>query len=71
MNILDFEIRLSFHIRVGNAAAFENNKNNFYFFVVMRINQDRLNSIIGPGQNSALGGPTYTTTHRNTNVNGR
>jgi hypothetical protein len=33
--------------------------------------QDRHNSIIGPGQSSALGPHTYTTTHRNKNVNGR
>jgi hypothetical protein len=33
--------------------------------------QDRLICIIDPGQSSAMGTPTYTTTHRNKNVNDR
>jgi patatin-like phospholipase/acyl hydrolase len=33
--------------------------------------QGRLNSIIGPGAKRCSGAPTYTTTHRNKNVNDR
>jgi len=33
--------------------------------------QGRLICIIDPGQSSAMGTPTYTTTHTTENVNGR
>jgi hypothetical protein len=35
------------------------------------LTQDRLNSTIGPREKKYTVAPTYTTTHRNKNVNGR
>jgi hypothetical protein len=37
----------------------------------MSKNQGRLNSIIGHREKQYTRAPTYTTTHRNKNVNGR
>jgi hypothetical protein len=38
---------------------------------IKKLRQGHLNSIIGSRAKQCTGGPTYTTTHRNKNVNGQ